>query len=80
MRPHVSTAALKAFWGSKSRNRAGLPKPDRDLRDLIQRMSPGDPTFILGFVVTLSTREPRLQTWKTFLRDAWAVPSGRVPL
>ena len=29
MRPHVSTAALKAFWGSKSRNRAGLPKPDR---------------------------------------------------
>src|SRR5450759_2233251 len=30
---------FKAFWRWKSRNRAGRPKIDRGLRDLIQRMS-----------------------------------------
>ena len=59
-------------FGARSR---GIVQGYRSL--LIQRMSPGDPTFILGFVVTLSTtpwREPRLQIWKTFLRDAWCRP------
>jgi hypothetical protein len=32
-------AGFKVFWRWKSRNRAGRPKIDRDLRDLIQRMS-----------------------------------------
>jgi hypothetical protein len=32
-------AGFKAFWRWKSRNRAGRPKIDRGLRDLIQRMS-----------------------------------------
>src|SRR3979411_2889035 len=32
-------AGFKAFWRWKSRKRAGRPKIDRGLRDLIQRMS-----------------------------------------
>src|SRR5450631_4416251 len=32
-------AGFKVFWRWKSRNRAGRPKIDRSLRDLIQRMS-----------------------------------------
>ena len=32
-------AGFKAYWRWKSRNRAGQPKIDRDLRDLIRRMS-----------------------------------------
>ena len=32
-------AGFKAFWRWKSRNRAGRPRIDRGLRDLIQRMS-----------------------------------------
>jgi transposase InsO family protein len=32
-------AGFRAFWRWKSRNRAGRPKIDRGLRDLIQRMS-----------------------------------------
>jgi hypothetical protein len=32
-------ASFKVFWRWKSRNRAGRPKIDRGLRDLIQRMS-----------------------------------------
>ena len=32
-------AGFRAFWRWKSRKRAGRPKIDRELRDLIQRMS-----------------------------------------
>jgi len=32
-------AGFKAFWRRKSRNRAGQPRIDRGLRELIQRMS-----------------------------------------
>ena len=32
-------SGFKAFWRWKSRHRAGRPKIDRGLRDLIQRMS-----------------------------------------
>jgi transposase InsO family protein len=54
-----------AFWRWKSRNRTGRPKIDRDLRDLIQRMSKENPLWgasrihgellMLGFEVAQST-------------------------
>src|SRR5262245_43767877 len=53
------------FWRWKSRNRTGRPKIDRDLRDLIQRMSKENPLWgasrihgellMLGFEVAQST-------------------------
>src|SRR5664279_1713872 len=58
-------AGFKVFWRWKSRNRAGRPKIDRGLRDLIQRMSKenrlwGAPRIhgellMLGFEVAQST-------------------------
>ena len=38
-------AGFKMFWRWKSRNRAGRPRIDRGLRDLIQRMSQGKPAL-----------------------------------
>ena len=58
-------AGFKAFWRWKSRNRAGRPKIDRGLRDLIQRMSSENllwgasrihgELLMLGFEVAQST-------------------------
>jgi hypothetical protein len=58
-------AGFRAFWRWKSRNRAGRPKIDRGLRDLIRRMSSENPKWgasrihgellMLGFEVAQST-------------------------
>src|SRR5205823_111987 len=58
-------AGFKSFWRWKSRNRAGRPKIDRGLRDLIRRMSKENPRWgaprihgellMLGFEVAQST-------------------------
>jgi putative transposase len=58
-------SGFKAFWRWKSRHRAGRPKIDRELRDLIQRMSRENPLWgasrihgellMLGFEVAQST-------------------------
>jgi hypothetical protein len=56
---------FKAFWRWKSRNRAGRPKVDRELRDLIRRMASENPLWgaprihgellMLGFEIAQST-------------------------
>jgi hypothetical protein len=38
-------SGFKAFWRWKSRNRAGRPKVDRELRDLIRRMGRENPLW-----------------------------------
>jgi hypothetical protein len=58
-------AGFRAFWRWKSKKRAGRPKIDRELRDLIQRMSRENPLWgasrihgellMLGFEVAQST-------------------------
>ena len=59
------TKLYEAFWRWKSRRRAGRPKIDRDLRDLIRQMSRDNPPWgaprihgellMLGFEVAQST-------------------------
>ena len=58
-------SGFNAFWRWKSRNRAGRPKVDRELRDLIRRMGSENPLWgaprihgellMLGFEVAQST-------------------------
>jgi len=43
----------RVFWRWKSRNRAGRPKIDRGLRDLIRRINTENPLWVLpGFTVS----------------------------
>ena len=63
--PRWHRAGFKIFWRWKSRNRAGRPRINRGLRDLIQRMSRENPLWgaarihgellMLGFEVAQST-------------------------
>ena len=54
-------AGFKVFWRWKSRNRAGRPKIDRGLHDLIQRMSRENPLWGASRIhgELLITRRPR---------------------
>jgi hypothetical protein len=76
-------AGFKAFWRWKSRNRAGRPKVERELRDLIRRMSSENPLWgaprihgellMLGLEVAQSTVSKymvrgRRHFFKTMLR------------
>ena len=72
---------FKAYWRWKSRKRAGRPKIDRDLRDLIQRMSRENPLWgaprihgellMLGFEVAQSTVSKYMsRAVKTAIADA----------
>ncbi len=64
-------AGFKAFWRWKSRHRAGRPRIDRGLRELIQRMSRENPLWgasrihgellMLGFEVAQSTVSKYIQ-------------------
>ena len=61
-------AGFRAFWRWKSRHRAGRPKIDRELRDLIRQMNKENPLWgaprihgellKLGFEVAESTPSP----------------------
>src|SRR5207302_10984339 len=69
-------AGFITFWRWKSRKRAGRPKIDRGLRDLIRRMSKENSQWgasrihgelLMLYMVRSGT--PPSQSWKTFLRN-----------
>jgi transposase InsO family protein len=72
---------FKAFWRWKSRNRAGRPKIDRGLRDLIRRMSRENPLWgaprvhgellMLGFDVAQSTVSKYMLRGRTPPSQSW---------
>src|SRR5438105_876921 len=74
-------AGFKIFWCWKSRNRAGRPKIDRGLRDLIQRMSRDNPLWdasrihgellMLGFEVAQSTVSKYMVRGRTPPSQTW---------
>ena len=74
-------AGFKAFWHWKSRKRAGRPKIDRDLRELIQRMSGENPLWgasrihgellMLGFEVAQSTVSKYMVRGQTPPSQTW---------
>src|ERR1017187_9464393 len=74
-------AGFKVFWRWKSRNRAGRPKIDRDLRDLIQRMSRENSLWgasrihgellMLGFAVAQSTVSKYMVRGRTTPSQTW---------
>jgi hypothetical protein len=65
-------AGFKAFWRWKSRKRAGRPKIDHGLRDLIRRMSRENPKWgasrIHGELLMLSASTPRRREPPTVTR------------
>ena len=74
-------SGFKAFWRWKSRNRAGRPKVDRELRDLIRRMSKENPLWgaprihgellMLGFEVAQSTVSKYMVRGRTPPSQSW---------
>jgi transposase InsO family protein len=74
-------AGFKAFWRWKSRRRAGRPKIDRGLRDLIQGMSKENPLWgasrihgellMLGFEVAQSTVSKYMARGRTPPSQSW---------
>jgi hypothetical protein len=72
-------SGFKAFWHWKSRNRAGRPKVDRELRNLIRQMGRKNPLWgaprihgellMLGFEVAQSTVS-KYMVRKTTLRQS----------
>jgi DNA invertase Pin-like site-specific DNA recombinase len=64
----LCSLALNSFWRWKSRNRAGRPKVDRELRDLIRRMSKENPLWGAPRIYLTSrimiTGQPQAN-WKT---------------
>jgi hypothetical protein len=76
-------AGFRCYWRWKSRKRAGRPRIDRDLRDLIQRMCLENPLWgasrihgellMLGFEVAQST----VSKYMTRVRDPHARAGSR---
>jgi transposase InsO family protein len=76
-------AGYKAYWHWKSRNRAGRPKIDRGVRDLIQRMSRENPLWgaprihgellMLGFDVAQSTVSKYMLRGRTPPSQSWKI-------
>jgi transposase InsO family protein len=74
-------AGFRVFWRRKSRNRAGRPRVDRGLRDLIQRMSNENPLWgasrihgellMLGFEVAQSTVSKYMVRRRNPLSQTW---------
>ncbi len=72
---------FKAFWRWKSRNRAGRPKVDRELRDLIRRMGSENPLWgaprihgellMLGFEVAQSTVSKYMMRGRSPPSQSW---------
>jgi hypothetical protein len=72
-------AGLRAYWRWKSRKRAGRPRIDRGLRDLVQRMSQENPLWgasrihgellMLGFEVAQSTVSKYMTPGRLLCRD-----------
>jgi hypothetical protein len=68
-------AGFKAFWRWKSRRRAGRPKIDRGLRDLIRRISRENATCRTK---NITTRRARTYQYRRTRRSpAWCKPSVR---
>ena len=74
-------SGYRAFWRWKSRNRAGRPKIDRGLRDLIRRMSRENPLWgaprihgellMLGFDMAQSTVSKYMLQGRTPPSQSW---------
>ncbi len=72
---------FKVFWRWKSRNGAGRPRIDRDLRDLIRRMSRENPLWgaprihgellMLGFEVAQSTVSKYMSRGRKLPSQSW---------